>query len=296
MVHLLRVLRRVLSSPLNQTNKFAALGRFFRWQVGSALVPGGVLVPWVNGSRIVTGYRMSGSAACAYTGLHEFEEMAFVFHFLRRGELFFDAGANVGVFTVLAGAAAGCSCVSVEPGEAAHAVLRDNVLVNRMTDRVETHQACLSDHPHTVRFVSSPDSGLSHVASAAETGGVIEIPATTIDSILGDRCPILMKMDVEGHEMAALKGASRLLDNPSFQALVLELGTCSLRYGIDPADTHRMICAHGFRPYAYEPFTRTLRELPSHDPRENTLYLRDVEFARRRLKEAEPIRVLHHVI
>jgi hypothetical protein len=31
-----------------------------------------------------------------YVGLHEFEEMAFLLHFLRRGDLFADVGANVG--------------------------------------------------------------------------------------------------------------------------------------------------------------------------------------------------------
>ena len=39
---------------------------------------------------------MTGATGNIYTGLHEFADMAFTLHFLRRGDLFLDIGANIG--------------------------------------------------------------------------------------------------------------------------------------------------------------------------------------------------------
>ncbi len=38
----------ILTHPLNRANKWAALKRYFRWQLGSRLVPGDVLVSFVD--------------------------------------------------------------------------------------------------------------------------------------------------------------------------------------------------------------------------------------------------------
>ena len=46
---LLDILRFVTRHPLNASHKGAAVARFVRWQLGSRLVPGPVLVPFVNG-------------------------------------------------------------------------------------------------------------------------------------------------------------------------------------------------------------------------------------------------------
>jgi hypothetical protein len=48
---------------------------------------------------------MTGATGNLYVGLHEFEEMAFLLHFLRPGDLFADVGANVGSYTILAAVA-----------------------------------------------------------------------------------------------------------------------------------------------------------------------------------------------
>lgn len=50
---------------------------------------------------------MTGATGNIYVGLHEFEDMAFLLHVLRRTDLFVDVGANIGSYTILAGGAAG---------------------------------------------------------------------------------------------------------------------------------------------------------------------------------------------
>jgi hypothetical protein len=85
----------VLAHPLNRANKWAALMRYFRWQFGSRLVPGDVLVPFVDKTLLRICPSMTGATGNIYAGLHEFEDMAFVLHLLRENDLFVDVGANI---------------------------------------------------------------------------------------------------------------------------------------------------------------------------------------------------------
>lgn len=89
--------------------------RFVKWQIGNRLVLGPVAARFVNDARLFVQKGMTGATGNLYVGLHEFEDMSFVLHGLRPDDLFVDVGANVGSYTVLAGAAVGASCVSFEP-------------------------------------------------------------------------------------------------------------------------------------------------------------------------------------
>lgn len=293
---LLLVLKIVMENPINRANRIAALLRFFRWQVGSWMVPGKVLVPWINGSRIFAGFMMPGSAGCAYSGLQEFEEMAFVLHFLRKEDFFLDVGANVGVFTVLAGKAIGAECVSIEPGEEAFAHLMDNIAINEMHGRVHAVNACVSNENGTCRFAIAAETTWNHVAGEGERGDFREVQAWKIDTLLAGRVPSMIKIDVEGFEKAALEGSAATLANPALKAVLLEIGSHSLRYGVESSEIHALMLSHGFVPFSYDPFTRNLLKLDFHSKESNTFYIRDRTVVDERVRSSPPFEVFGRTI
>lgn len=105
MTSLISTLRYILRHPLNAGAQWKALTRYLRWQLGSRLLPGAALVPFVNDTVLVVSPGMTGATQHIYTGLHEFEDCGFLLHLLRAGDLIVDIGANVGVYTVLAAGA-----------------------------------------------------------------------------------------------------------------------------------------------------------------------------------------------
>jgi hypothetical protein len=68
----------IVTHPLNSSRKLKSVWRFLPWQVGSRILPGPVAVDFVNGSRLLVKPGMTGATGSVYTGLHEFEDMAFV--------------------------------------------------------------------------------------------------------------------------------------------------------------------------------------------------------------------------
>ncbi len=287
---LLTTLRFVTDHPLNVGRKFDGLGRFTRWQIGSRLLPGSaVAVPFVNQSRLLITPGMTGATGNIYTGLHEFEDMGFLLHILRKDDLFVDVGANVGSYTVLAGAAIGAHCLSVEPLPATYEHLLDNIYLNRMQDRVTALNIGLGREEGTLRFSSGLDT-MNHVLAKDEAGvPAAEVPVRRLDTIVDDAEPAVLKIDVEGFETEVILGGEVTLARPSLLAVIMELNGSGRRYGYDEAAIHQTMLNHGFQTFSYQPFTRELITLASTNADSgNTLYLKDVEQVAKRVKSAPP--------
>jgi len=130
---------------------------------------------------------------------------------------------------------------------------------------------------------------MNHVAAANDADSLI-IPVQTLDEAI-PRTPQLIKIDVEGFEMAVLRGADKTLSSPDLKAIIIEINRSSERYGHTPDEVHRLLKGYDFQAYAYEPFSRILTSLDS-PATQNTIYLRDIEFTRKRIESASKIKLL----
>jgi FkbM family methyltransferase len=131
---------------------------------------------------------------------------------LRAGDTYFDVGAHVGFFVLCAK-----SLVALEPDAQNFKHLQANVARNELQGVTALQTAAWSSTGH-VRFGSPPaTSGRSQgrvTESDASTGqgsaGEDSVAAIRLDDIPG-RAPAVVKMDIEGAETEACKGAERLL-------------------------------------------------------------------------------------
>jgi FkbM family methyltransferase len=288
-VPLTRTLRFILQHPLTRGARCRALSRFLRWQIASRVIRQPIAVPFTAAARLLVSAGMTGATGNVYCGLHEFEEMAFVAHALRPGDLFADVGANVGTYTVLAAAVAGARCVAVEPIPTAYQHLLDNVFLNRVGERVTAHLCAAGRERGVLRFTSALDT-MNHAVAAGEAAGTVEVPVYPLDDILGGERPGVLKIDVEGFETEVVAGAGQTLAHPALRAVVMELNGSGRRYGYSEDALHGQMLVHGFVPCAYAPFRRTLRPL-SERPHQagNALYVREPGRLSGRLKDAPPL-------
>jgi len=273
-MNILSILNLVLSHPLNRSAPLAALSRFIRWQVASRLLPEAEFsLPFVNDSRLLVNRGMAGATGNFYCGLFEVDEMGFVRHVLAPGDVFVDVGANIGSYTILA-AEVGARVIAVEPIPEAHARLAANVRLNCMEAQVETHRCGVADAPGRLRFSVNLDT-VNHVLSATEAGTATEVEVVTLDSLLAEREPALIKIDVEGYELPVLRGAGKTLQAASLLAVIVETNDSGSRYGRSDAELYSFMQAKGFDPYSYAATARTFSrvEMPGKIP-ENTVFLK----------------------
>lgn len=288
---LLSSLAFVLGHPLNRRRPGAAFGRWLRWQLGSRVLPGPVLVPFVNDVRLIVRPGMTGATGNVYCGLHEFEDMALVLHALRPGDLFIDIGANIGSYSML-GSAAGARVLSIEPIPSTFAWLAQNIAINGLGEQCRALNLGLGRGEDRLRFTGGLDT-VNHVLAEGETtDNVLEVPVRPLDRVLEGQSPTLMKIDVEGFETEVLAGAAQALSNPELLAVVMELNGSGERYGFDEEALHREMLERGFETWRYRPFERTLE--PLHGARSgsgNTVYVRDVTRLAERVRFAPRFRL-----
>ena len=290
---LLNTLRFILDHPLNRADRLGSVRRFIAWQTGSRLVPGPVAVEFVEGTRLLVSPGQAGATGNIYTGLHELAEMAFVLHMLRRDDLFADIGANIGSYTVLAAGAAGARVVAFEPGARAYRTLCDNVRLNDLASLVETRNEAVGAMAGETAFTQSEDT-LNRVALPFDNVSSTQVAMTTLDAALAGRIPTVIKIDVEGYESSVIEGASSTLGSPGLQAVIMETNGSGARYSSSDAELHEKMIENGLNAFSYDAFSRTI--LPSAGPSTdgNTIYIRDADFASRRLEAARKFSIAGH--
>ncbi|WP_165230268.1 FkbM family methyltransferase [Aquisphaera insulae] len=157
---------------------------------------------------------------------------------IRPGDTVIDVGANIGFFTTLFArlAGPGGQVVAFEPDPDNLALLLSNVgdLDPRDT-RVEVIRAAVAAEPGTAHFSRDKATGATgHLGDDVTMGGslygdgtplVEETPVETVDAVvqrLGLK-PSFLKLDIEGGEFDALRGARETLA-ASHPVVVSELG------------------------------------------------------------------------
>lgn len=282
---MLNALRHVWRHPLNAEAPLAGIGRFVRWQIATRLFPGAaVAIPFTDRARLLVSRGMYGATQNVYCGLNDFEDMSFVLHYLREGDIFLDVGANVGAYTVLASAAAGAQTYAFDPSPAALESLRANVELNRIVDRVNIEPYAIGRAPGSVSVSTSGPSAMHHIGAE---GSASLIEMRTIDSYRLH--PSVMKIDVEGYEGEVLAGASETAGRGELVAIITENNDEKIKYGDGIQSVSSFMSEHGFTAVTYDPWRRTVIEKNKRS--DNTLYLRDIERVKRRLAEAKPFRV-----
>ncbi|HEY1717496.1 MAG TPA: FkbM family methyltransferase [Verrucomicrobiae bacterium] len=274
----------VANHPLNRNRKFRAVAEYGFIQVAARLVPGEICLEFPNRTRLLVSPKMKGAAHFITPRLCEFNDMSFVMHFLRAGEMFADVGANVGAFTILAAGVAGAKAVSFEPSPETFEMLSRNARLNGLLDRVRPVNAAVGRSAGNIQFSAGLGTE-NHVAATNEKENSVTVPMTTLDNELAASPAVLLKVDVEGFETEVFGGAEKTLKNPDLQAIIVERNGSGNRYGYDEEKLHAQIRSHGFNACGYEPFKRQARPLESGDGG-NIIYIRDLKSANERLRTA----------
>lgn len=148
------------------------------------------------------------------------------------GAIFWDLGANVGPYTLIA-AARGLGVVAFEPVPETAAALSRNLALNDMLNQVILLPVGLSDG-HGLLWLHRSDmraGAASHVVDSTDRATPTEvhrqlIPVMTLDDAwryFSLPAPNAIKLDVDGFEIPVLAGAEAVLALPELQAMMIEL-------------------------------------------------------------------------
>jgi FkbM family methyltransferase len=145
-----------------------------------------------------------------YDGGHQYE----------KGDVVVDAGARIGVFAAKISASVGNEgkVIAIEPEPRSFACLQKNIKANNLINVVPVQKMLWSKTEHRKLYLSGNAAAHSAYLNAfySSTGEFISVEADTLDNILeelGIESVDFIKMDIEGSEIEALKGMSKILES-----------------------------------------------------------------------------------
>jgi FkbM family methyltransferase len=264
-------LRWVISHPLNRGRTLSAAARWLSWHMRAPSAPPEP-IEFINGTRLYAGRGLTTANVQRYVGLGELDVMGFLLHALEPNQLFVDIGANIGANCILA-AGLGADVIAFEPVAENYDWLLKNIALNDFARHIEARQAAISETSGTLTMVA--DGATSRVETQ-RSPGVVATDCIGLDEALLGRSPSIIKIDVEGYEVPALRGAARTLAAPGLDAVVCELKGHGAHYGYDEAEAEERLGDAGFTPCTYDPLARRLAALTSVAERpDNIIFVRD---------------------
>lgn len=168
---------------------------------------------------------------------------------LRKGMTLLDVGANIGWFTLTGAVSCGESgkVFAIEPSQTNLQLLYRSLAANRFTN-VTVFPYAASDSNRFFQL-STAFSNAAVRATRETAEGATLVQAARIDELLGDRQNVdLIKIDIEGHEPAALRGMRRLLER-CHPVIASEFSPKAIREGLgeNPEDFLASLRSLGYR-------------------------------------------------
>jgi FkbM family methyltransferase len=183
---------------------------------------------------------------------YERRECEILARFLRPGMVFFDVGAHVGYYTLLASRKVGAEgrVVAFEPDPRNHQLLTENVRINELSN-VEVVNTAVGSSERTLELFRDPDWTGDHRIHAVAGRDSVTVRCTSLDAFCaGKTRPDIIKMDVQGAEGEVLSGMSRLITEAPPRAIFTEFWPSELaQVGTGPERFVEAIQAAGYAAY-----------------------------------------------
>ncbi len=262
-------LHQIVSNP--QVPTVRGVARHLGWQVRKAFD----LFPFeqrISSSRIVAGHRACSVSALIYSqGLYDYNNMRFIQWLLRDGGVFFDIGANIGSYALVASEQPRANVFAFEPHPETFRYLSENLALNRR-ENVRAVNLALGTDNGTAQLTDQPGSSVNHVVAIGGPGS-IGVACRRVDWCCQEWGvqPRIVKLDVEGHEYTVLQGFGDYLRH--VQALLIEMNGLSEQRGVDREDIHALLASAGLIGPWWCDFDRHLLRQSVRGMREDALYL-----------------------
>ncbi len=247
------------------------------------------IINWIGGLKFYARKGNAGLVGNIYYGLYEFEDSLFLIHFMRKEDIFFDIGANLGHYALLLSGLKKCKTIALEPVPATFKQLVRNIELNGLQKLIEPIQKGVADREDLLYF-STDRNTMDRIVKDSYKNAV-KVPVTTIDN-LNSGIPIAIKLDVEGYEYFALKGAEEILKSTELKVIILELNQSGKNYNTEDDKIYLLLLDYGFKPFKYNFLDRELVSLANYNKDKfNTIFIKDVPFVKKRLLESEQIKI-----
>ena len=176
--------------------------------------------------------------------------------YVKEGEVFYDVGANIGVFSLYSALKRDARVLAFEPMATNYDILNKNIYLNDLSERITAYNIACNDMTELSeialsayiagyaghQFVSAGE--IPDAQNSVFNQGVFGVSMDDLVYQFGLPAPRHVKIDVDGNEFRIVRGMSKLFLNGEIKSLAVELDLETRTSDVEAVNT---IEAHGFR-------------------------------------------------
>lgn len=189
-----------------------------------------------------------------FTQLYEYDEMRFMQRYLRPGDGFLDGGSNIGTYSLLARSRVGEQgrVDAFEPSPHFATRIRESIEINRL-ENVHVHELVVAEGSRMADFRVDLSVGNRELA-VGEYGETVEVRCVALDNYPDDSPSYAVgKLDLEGNELLALRGAESRLARRDPPVWLIEAADHQLqRYGHIREEVFDLLEQNGYEVARYD--------------------------------------------
>src|SRR3989338_1932232 len=156
--------------------------------------------------------------------------------YLEPGEVFFDIGANIGVYSLYAAKLCQAKVYAFEPEYSNLHLLKDNIIMNQLENNIVPYAIALSDKLKITKLHlqdlepgsachSENETNLHMTKSGYQVKWTEGIASFRMDDVCDQiqQSPQVIKIDTDGNELEVLNGAYKTLQFSKLKIVIIEL-------------------------------------------------------------------------
>jgi FkbM family methyltransferase len=260
MTEVLSVLKYIWNHRANNNRRLTAIIYGITWQLYKRITGRHFDIKIFNNIKIRCYPNSTSASSLIYcSGMPDFHEMRFMKDYLRKGDGFIDVGANIGAYTLLAASLVGSSgrVDSFEPGKVAFKRLKENIELNNLS-QVHLHPIALGDVIGSVHFLCEQDTTNRIYNESDLSKKFITVPSDRLDNILSMENYVMGNIDIEGAELLALRGATKMLSEHNPAVWLLEFNGALHSFGFSEQEFSDWLSNQGYDLALYDSDNRIM--------------------------------------
>lgn len=288
-----RLLVSIYTHPLSNGRRIRALLAALRFRLRVLTTRTVQQVEWVDDCALYLKKGDYSLSANVYFGLSDFEEMGFLLHCARPGDVFVDVGANLGGWTILASGAIGCKTIAVEPVKDTFSRLLQQIESNQLATTVLACNIGIAEIEGELDFTTELGT-TNHVTRGGEIGRVDAATVTRLDNLnIESGRSVHLKIDTEGYEMKVLLSGEKLLTSGAVRTVIVETNEYGMAYGYSDEDIHSFLRGLGFVRIKYNPLDRQVMgsDFLRRSFSDNSIYVSELVEARELVRQSRSFKV-----
>jgi len=219
------------------------------------------------------------SLRLSHFGIYEEYETSIVKKIIKKGDVVVDIGANIGYYTLLFAKLVGeqGKVFAFEPESNNFALLQKNLKINGYENVIIIKKAVSDISGKRKLYLNEKNLGQHTTIAPTNNGHAVEVDSIRLDDFFekSQQKIDFIKIDIEGGEINALKGMSKILKSFRDITLMSEFNPFLLRkFGIDPQEYENLLKDFNFKIYELDGKRKTIipfdqkRILELHKPDE----------------------------